>query len=158
MEVEFFTVTHRIVGKLDVGIRRLSDVLNGTAEVSLELEEARVSSFAEDELPSMVEFVHIFKEGILIAIPRGGEPERPLEHREKVQHRVQLSMPPFSVSGDLHLVRDVRLRKALSEITPVFLPLTRVQIVHTLQPSLTWSPPAAIFNRRRAGYFRPATG
>lgn len=155
VEVEFLTETHRIVGKLEVGIRRLSDVLNVRSEVSLGLQEVRISSFANNELPAMVDLVHLFKEGILLSLPHGGEAERPLEYRQKVRHRVQLNIPPFSVIGDLHLIREVSLRKALAETIPTFLPLSGVHIVYMPQPSLNWMRPAAIVNRRRASFVRP---
>lgn len=160
VEVELLTATHRIVGKLEVGVRRLSDVLNARSEVSLCLQEARISTLTDTEAPMRIDSVHVFKEGILLALPYGGE--RPgvdiLEYRAKSRHRVQLSLPPFIVLGDLHLAPQVNLRKALAEGTPFFLPLSGAQIVYMPQPNFTWTRPVAILNRTHASFFRPVSG
>ena len=163
LEVEFLTDTHRIIGYLPIGEGRLSDILNLGREDWLILDNVRTTPVDDLEAAPIVrEFARINKETIAFGIPH--EPPstreerqkiRPLEYVEKSRHQVLISLPPFTITGYLHLAKEADIRIALESLTRTFIPISEAQAAYIPNPSIKWTGEVIIVNRKRAQIFWP---
>ncbi len=152
----FFTRQHRIKGQVSIGSRRLTDVLNDELYSLVELSEVEVARVIE---PEKVIFSYasavLMKEAIVFAMikeerPNGVE-SRVFRYVHKKPHDVLLTLPPYEISGTLHLrgTGDLRTLLRTELITEVghFVPLTQAQAVFTLYPKVKFSGEVAIVNK-----------
>jgi hypothetical protein len=106
IKVEFLTDTHRIIGYLPTGERRLSDSLALDSEDSVVLDNVHTTPADDPEAAPIVrEFAQINKETIAFAVPHEPltTPEerqkiRPFEYVEKNRHQVLISLPPLAIT------------------------------------------------------------
>ena len=122
----------------------------------MELSEVEVARVIE---PEKVIFSYtsavLMKEAIVFAMIRGESPNgaesRVFKYVEKKPHDVLLTLPPYEISGRLHLRGSGDLRALLMGelITEVghFVPLTQAQVVFTLYPKVKFSGEVAIVNK-----------
>ncbi len=76
IEVEFLTDSHRIIGNLPTGERRLSDILNFPLEDSVVLDNVSTTPSDDPEAAPLVrDFAQINKETIAFGVPH--EPPTP---------------------------------------------------------------------------------
>ena len=163
LEVEFLTDTHRIIGYLPTGERRLSDILNLDSEDSVVLDNVRTTPVDDPEVAPIVrEFAQINKGTIALGIPHEPPttPEerqkiRPFEYIEKNRHQVLISLPPFAITGYLHLAKQADIRTALRNLTRTFIPISEARAAHIPNPSIKWASEVIIVNRKRAQIFWP---
>lgn len=149
---EFFTNQHRVRGQIFTGNRRLTDVLNDALYSSVELREVEVARVIELEkvvytYPSAV----LMKEAIALVIIPGersdGTESRIFKFVEKRPYEVTLTVPPYEVSGVLHLKGTGDLRTLLVREVNHFVPLTQARVVFTLYPKVKFSGEVAIVNK-----------
>ena len=161
VEVELITNTHRIFGQVRTEQRRLSDILNLERGESIVVQEA-ITTLIDDPhgTPVRRDLAHVVKEQILFGVPH--EPPTTPEERqkfhsfdfiEKERHQVVISVPPFAISGWLHLLKDANIWKPLSGLVDTFLPITEARAVHTERTDLSWAAETIIVNRKRAHLF-----
>lgn len=162
-EVELLTDTHRILGYLPGGEGRLTDILNLDPEDPVLLDNVRTTPVCDPEIaPLVTGFAQINKDAIAFGLPH--EPPvtqekrqdtRAFEYVEKTPHLVLISLPPFTITGYLHLAREADLRTALQSLTRNFIPISEAQAVYVLNPSIKWTSEVIIVNRKRAQIFWP---
>ena len=148
---DFFTRQHRIKGQVSTGSRRLTDFLNDELHSLLELAEVEVARVAEPEkviftYPSAV----LMKEAIVFAMveEKGDRGEsRIFRYVEKRPYEVILTLPPYEISGVLHLRGTGDLRTLLVREVGHFVPMTQVQIVYTPFPAIKFSAEVAIVHK-----------
>lgn len=163
VRVEFLTDTHRIIGNLPTGERRLSDILNLDPEDSVVLDDVSTTPVDDPEAAPIVrEFAQINKETIAFAIPHEPPttPEerqkiRPFEYVEKNRHQVLISLPPFAITGYLHLVKEADIRTALRNLTRTFIPISDARATYIPKLGINWASEVIIVNRKRAQIFWP---
>ena len=158
VEVELITDTHRVLGQVRTQQRRLSDVLNLERGDSIVVQNASTTPVEDPgSTPVRRALAHVIKEQIAFGIPHD-LPSTP-EEREKIhsfdfiekeRHQVVISLPPFAISGWLHLLKDANIWMPLRDLTAIFLPITEARAVHTGRPDLRWSAETIIVNRKRA--------
>jgi hypothetical protein len=163
VELELITDTHRIIGYLPTGERRLSDILNSRSEDALVLESVRTTPVQNHDAPPLVrEFAHVNKELIAFAIPR--EPPSTLEERQRIRpfeyvettlHQVLISLPPFTITGYLHLPKGANIRDGLRNLRRTFIPISGGQAAYMPDPRVNWTTDVMIINRMRAQIFWP---
>jgi len=165
VKVELVTDTHRIMGYYPTSERRLSDILNLDLTDAIVLDKVHtVPVDSPAGAPIVRDFAHVIKERISFGIPH--EPPSTLEERQKVgpfkyvdkdRHQVLVSLPPFSVTGYLHLPRGMEVRAALQELVAPFVPITRARAIYMPDTTIGWVAEVIIVNRKRAQIFWPPT-
>ncbi len=149
---DFFTNQHRVRGQILTADRRLTDILNDQLYSSLELSEVEVARVVEPEkvvytYPSAV----LMKEAITLVIIPGersdGTEGRIFKFIEKRPYEVVLIVPPYEISGVLHLRGTGDLRTLLMREAGHFVPMTRARAVFTLFPKVKFSGEVAIVNK-----------
>ena len=103
---------------------RVTDILNQAAEPHLVLEDVTLEEYGSTDLPIRAEFAQVNLASVLFAVSLTTvEPMRELR-TPKVTERALLSVPPFRVVGQVHLLPERSLRDSLAELHGDFIPVT----------------------------------
>ena len=164
IEIEVFTESDVIKGRLSTSEARLSDTLNYELPHVLVLANASSPPLERpDEPPDRSAFAHLNTLSIVFTVSLTPEPS--LEKRqqssrfdyvEKEPHQAVVSAPPFRFEGRLHLPKEDDVERSLWALTPSFVPLTDVTVRLTGHSDLTWHREVVILNRRKAQIMLPS--
>ena len=66
-----------------------------------------------------------------------------------------ISLPPFAITGYLHLAKQADIRTALRHLTKTFIPISETRAAYIPNPSIKWASEVIIVNRKRAQIFWP---
>ncbi len=103
---------------------RVTDILNQATEPHLVLEDVTLEEYGSTELPLRAEFAQVNLASVLFAVSLTTvEPIRELR-TPKISERALLSVPPFRVVGQVHLLPERGLRESLAELHGTFIPVT----------------------------------
>ena len=103
---------------------RVTDILNQATEPHLVLEDVTLEEYGSTDLPIRAEFAQVNLASVLFAVSLTTvEPMRELR-TPKVSERALLSVPPFRIVGQVHLMPERSLRDSLSELHGAFIPVT----------------------------------
>jgi len=103
---------------------RVTDILNQATEPHLILEDVTLEEYGSTDLPIRAEFAQVNLASVLFAVSLTTvEPMRELR-TPKVTERALLSVPPFRVVGQVHLLPERSLRDSLAELHGDFIPVT----------------------------------
>jgi len=166
IEIEVYTETHLITGRLVTKECRLSDTLNHELPHLLVLTEATSKPLEKAEEPAVLGgFVHVNTMSIAFTIPRSPEPaleERrqlsSFEYVKKERHKAVVRLPPFSFEGYVHLPKGNEVERSLWQLTPSFVPLSDAKVTLNDHPEVTWHKELIILNRRKAQIMLPDEG
>jgi hypothetical protein len=103
---------------------RVTDILNQATEPHLVLEDVTLEEYGSTDLPIRAEFAQVNLASVLFAVSLTTvEPMRELR-TPKVSERALLSVPPFRIVGQVHLMPERSLRDSLAELHGNFIPVT----------------------------------
>jgi hypothetical protein len=103
---------------------RVTDILNQASEPHLVLEDVTLEEYGSTDLPIRAEFAQVNLASVLFAVSLTTvEPMRELR-TPKVSERALLSVPPFRIVGQVHLMPERSLRDSLAELHGDFIPVT----------------------------------
>ena len=103
---------------------RVTDILNQAAEPHLVLEDVTLEEYGSTDPPLRAEFAQVNLASVLFAVSITTlEPIRELR-TPKVTEQALLSIPPFRVVGQVHLLPERSLRESLAELHGTFIPVT----------------------------------
>lgn len=151
--VELTLYTDALVAKGSVRTRqhRVSDILNLSETSFLVLEGVTVTDLDGRSEPITADVAQINLEAVLFAVVDTPVSPSPELRSPKVRHDAIISIPPFRVTGTLHLLAGAaNLREALTDLTGRFLPVTDAEYQ---APALGIGPQAALMlavNHQRA--------
>lgn len=103
---------------------RISDILNQADEEFLVLTDTVVDEYGARVTPVKSEFAQVNLGAVLFAVADTSVEARPDLRTPKVSEQALISIPPFRVTGRIHLLPERDLREALSELTGRFIPVT----------------------------------
>ncbi|HEX2884631.1 MAG TPA: hypothetical protein VHQ42_08670 [Candidatus Limnocylindria bacterium] len=151
VEVDVYTAAYRVSGTVQTRFNRVAEILNQLSGAHLAVEHATVSEHGEDGGTLGAPSVLVAVEHILLmaaAIPAGETasemriPKRPV--------RAQLAIPPFRVTGNVHVPMGSRPVDGLLNVTERFLPMTDVTLASAAYPQLERSAAVVALRRERA--------
>jgi hypothetical protein len=151
--VELTLYTDALVARGSVRTRqhRISDILNLSETPFLVLEDVTVTDLDGRGGPITADVAQINLEAVLFAVVDTPVAPSPELRSPKMKHQAIISVPPFRVTGTLHLLAgSANLREALTDLTGRFLPVTDAEFQ---APSLGLGPQAALMlavNHQRA--------
>ena len=103
---------------------RVTDILNQATEPHLVLEDVTLEEYGSTDLPIRAEFAQVNLASVLFAVSLTTvEPMRELR-TPKVSERALVSVPPFRIVGQVHLMPERSLRDSLAELHGAFIPVT----------------------------------
>jgi hypothetical protein len=122
--VTLYTDAFVIKGSLRTRQGRLSDILNQADEDFLVLADTVVDEYGSRGMPVRSEFAQVNLGAVLFAVADTTVEPRPDLRTPKVSEQALISIPPFRVTGRVHLLPERDLREALNELTGRFFPVT----------------------------------
>ena len=119
-----YTEQFVVRGTIQTRQHRVTDILNEAGSRFLVLEEVSMEEFGSKELPTRADYAQVNLGSIHFAVSlQAVEPTRELR-TPKVSERALVSIPPFRVIGNVHLLSERSLRESLAELQATFVPVT----------------------------------
>jgi hypothetical protein len=119
-----YTDAFIIRGSLVTRQRRVTDMLNMADERFLVLADVSTDEFGSRGDQMRAEFAQVNLASVLFAVVNEPVAPAPELRTPKIAEEALISIPPFKVTGFIHLMPERSLRNALSELTGQFLPVT----------------------------------
>jgi hypothetical protein len=119
-----YTDAFLIRGTLDTRQRRITDMLNLAEDRFLVLSDVVFDEFGPRGVSVRAEYAQINLDSVLFAVADSPVESAPELRTPKVPEQALISVPPFKVTGYIHLLPERSLREALTELTGHFLPVT----------------------------------
>lgn len=119
-----FTDAFMIRGSLDTRQRRVTDVLNRADDPFLVLADVTFDEFGSRGQPIHSEFAQVNLASVLFVVSEDAVEPLPELRTPKMAEQAIISIPPFKVTGRIHLLPERNLRAALSELHGQFIPVT----------------------------------
>jgi hypothetical protein len=117
---DFFVVR----GTITTRHRRITDMLNGAEHDFLVLEQATFDEFGAAGVTIQSDFAQVNLGTVLFGVADDQVDATPELRIPKVSETALISIPPFTVTGHIHLMPERDLREALDELLGRFIPVT----------------------------------
>jgi Family of unknown function (DUF6812) len=150
-----YTDAFVIKGSIRTRQGRISDILNQADEDFLVLTDTVVDEYGARGTTVKSEFAQVNLGAVLFAVADTTVEARPDLRTPKVSEQALISIPPFSVTGRVHLLPERDLREALSELTGRFIPVTDATYWSDSVGEARQTAPMVAINHTRAQIFAP---
>jgi hypothetical protein len=154
-EITLYTDSHVVRGRLRSRLRRLSDVLNETEVSFVVLEDVRFEEFGSRALIEQTPFAQINLDTVLFAVAEEAMEAVPEMRTVKIPETALISLPPFRITGRIHLLPERDLRQALQELQGRFLPVTDATFWSDRLNEARTRAPMLAFNHAKAQIMAP---
>jgi hypothetical protein len=124
VRLTLYTDAFVIKGSLSTRQRRVTDMLNLAEDRFLVLADVMSDEFGTRGESIRAEFAQVNLDSVLLAVVNEPVAPAPELRTPKIPEEALISVPPFKVTGFIHLMPERSLRDALSELTGDFLPVT----------------------------------
>jgi hypothetical protein len=124
VRLTLYTDSFVIRGSLSTRQRRVTDMLNLAEDRFLVLSDVATDEFGTRGESIRAEFAQVNLDSVLFAVVNEPVTAAPELRTPKIPEEALISVPPFKVTGFIHLMPERSLRDALSELTGDFLPVT----------------------------------
>ena len=119
-----YTDAFVIRGQLATRQRRVTDMLNLADDRFLVLSDVQTDEFGSRGETIRAEYAQVNLQSVLFAVAETAVDPAPELRTPKVAEQAMISVPPFKVTGRIHLLPERSLREALADLTGHFLPVT----------------------------------
>ena len=124
VQLTLYTDAFIIRGSLVTRQRRITDILNNADDRFLVLGEVTSDEYGSRGETIRAEYAQINLTSVLFAVADTTVETPPELRMPKVAEEALISVPPFKVTGHIHVMPERNLREALTELTGKFLPVT----------------------------------
>jgi hypothetical protein len=124
VSLTLFTDALEINGTIRTRHRRVTDILNQAEHPYLVLSGVTMRRLSGGGSPVESEHAQVNLAAVLFAVADDPVEIRPELRMPKMPERALISIPPFEISGTIHLLPTGDLREALQELSSGFLPVT----------------------------------
>jgi hypothetical protein len=111
-------------GTIQTRHRRITDMLNTAEHDFLVLEQATFDEFGSTGIAIQTDFAQVNLGAVLFGVADEPVDVTPELRVPKVSERALISIPPFTVTGHIHLMPGRDLHEALDELMGRFIPVT----------------------------------
>ena len=124
VSLTLYTDACLVKGRLTTTHRRISDALNEAPDGFLVLADASFDTYRSTALIQRAEFAQVNLGSVLFAVPDEVVGADPAQATAKAAEEAFISIPPFTVTGRIHVVPERPLADALHELRGRFIPVT----------------------------------
>ena len=124
VRLTLYTDSFVVRGIIATRQRRVTDMLNLAEDRFLVLSDVATDEFGTRGESLRAEFAQVNLTSVLFAVVNESVAPAPELRTPKIPEEALISIPPFKVTGHIHLMPERSLRDALSELTGNFLPVT----------------------------------
>jgi hypothetical protein len=153
--ITLYTDVFVVRGKLPTRQRRLSDILNATEHDFIVLQDVVIDEFGSRTQPIQSEFAQVNLATVLFGVGDTVVEALPELRTIKIPEQALISVPPFRITGQIHLLPERDLREALGELTGRFLPVTQATYWSELAGEAKQTAPMLAINHSRAHILAP---
>ena len=104
--------------------RRITDMLNLAEEPFLVVSGVTIDDYGASSVATRSEYAQVNLATVLFAVSNDPIEARPDLRTPKVPEMAMITIPPFRITGRIHLLPERELHEALSELTGAFFPVT----------------------------------
>ena len=155
VRLTLYTDSFVVRGSLATRQRRVTDMLNLAEERFLVLSDVSTDEFGSRAESIRAEFAQINLASVLFAVVNEPVAAAPELRTPKIPEEALISVPPFKVTGFIHLMPERSLRDALSELTGNFLPVTGASFWSDVLQEARSSAELIAVNHERAQILAP---
>jgi hypothetical protein len=149
--LDIYTDAYRISGKTASRFSRVADIVNQAHATHLLIEEATISEYADPTATiSALQVMLNLSEALLVIAGGADAVTRPEMRIPKRAVRAQIGLPPFRVTGMIHIPQGSRPADGVLNASDRYLPMTEVTIACGPHPELGRTAAAVAFQRARA--------
>lgn len=152
-----YTDAFMIRGTIRTRQRRLTDILNLAEDPFLVISDAVTDEYGSHGFVAKTEYAQVNLHAVLFAIAEGSIETRPDLRTPKVPEMALISIPPFKITGRIHLLPERDLQVALSELTGEFIPVTDATFWSDSIGEARSTAEMIAFNHNRAQILAPHT-
>lgn len=124
IQLTLYTDAFVIRGSIETRQRRVSDILNQADDPFLVLSSVTVEEFGPHGQASTAEHAQVNLASVLFAVADTVVEAAPELRTPKVAEIAMIAIPPFRVTGQIHLLPERDVRDGLNELHGTFLPVT----------------------------------
>ncbi|MGH2512618.1 MAG: DUF6812 domain-containing protein [Candidatus Limnocylindrales bacterium] len=155
LDLTLYTDSFIIRGTISTRYRRVTDVLNDPEHHFIVLSEATVDEYGSRELATRSQYAQVNLATVLFAVSSVPVDSLPELRTIKVPEAALISIPPFRISGRIHLLPDRSLVQALGELEARFLPVTDATFWSETVGEARQAVALLAFNQARAQVLAP---
>jgi hypothetical protein len=155
LAVTLHTDAFVIRGQVASRQRRVTDILNNAERDFLVLTDVVLDEYGAHGGTTRADFAQVNLASVLFAIADAAVESFPEMRTPKVQAEALISLPPFKIIGQIHLMPDNNLRDALAQLTGRFVPVTEATYWSDSLGEARTSSPLLAFNHARAQILAP---
>lgn len=153
--ITLYTDAYVVRGTLETRQRRLSDILNLAEEDFLVLSDAEFAELGAGAIAHRASYAQVNLGTVLFAVADTTVEAIPELRSPKVPQTALISIPPFKVTGRIHLVPDQDLGQALQELHGRFIPVTDARYWSDAVGAKRAEAPMVAVNHARAQILSP---
>lgn len=155
VEMTLYTDSYVIRGTMQTFQRRLSDVLNVAEDDFLVLSDTVLEALGGRTDRHVAPHAQVNLAAVLFAVATDPVTPLPELRTPKIAETTLVSIPPFSVTGRIHLLPERDVRDALQELQGRFIPVTDATFWSDLLGEPPRSVPMLAVNHARAQILSP---
>lgn len=125
IQLTLYTDAFMIAGALETRQRRVTDILNQADDPFLVLADVTFDEFGTKGQTAKSDFAQINLASVLFAVAHDIVEPVPELRTPKQAEQALISVPPFKVTGRIHVLPERSLREALTELHGTFIPVTQ---------------------------------
>jgi hypothetical protein len=122
--IRLVTDAFMVRGTIQTRHRRITDMLNSAEHDFLVLTETTFVEFGVSGRAMQADFAQVNLNAVLFGVADEPVEATPELRVPKVSERAFISVPPFTVTGQIHLLPGAGLREALEDLVGRFIPVT----------------------------------
>jgi hypothetical protein len=126
VELTLYTDAYVARGRIRTRQRRVSDILNQAEEPFLVIADAVYEEYGSRGDTLRAEYAQVNLGTVLFAVTDLPVEPAPELRTPKTVEQAMITVPPFKITGRIHLLPERDLREALSELVGAFVPVTDV--------------------------------
>jgi hypothetical protein len=122
--ISLVTDAYVVRGSTQTRHRRVTDILNSTEHDFLVLTNATFVEFGSNGIAIQADFAQVNLNAVLFGVADERVDPIPELRVPKVSERAFISVPPFTVTGHIHLMPGRDMREGLEDLMGRFIPVT----------------------------------
>jgi hypothetical protein len=123
--ITLYTDAFMVKGTLETRHRRLTDALNEATDGFLILSDARFDAFRQTSNLITADYAQVNLAAVLFVVSDEVVEPDPGQVSPRVAEEAMISIPPFTITGRVHLQPERPLREALAQLHGDFIPITQ---------------------------------
>lgn len=149
--IDVYTAAYRVSGQLATRFSRVADIVNQVTASHLAIEQATVSEYADPTatIGALQALVPLDEVLFVVAGETDGA-ARPEMRIPKRAVRAQFALPPFRLTGNVHVPQGSRPMDGILNASDRFMAMTEVTVVSGAYPELGRTAQAIAMQRRLA--------